>query len=90
MRDLSTQLIGRRFELKIFFLIWSVPQIFDSPYVDCCCFLVALWMSLFNIMDAIAELPSSGSVVVVVVVVVVVFSSGSVEQTASGPSQQAS
>ena len=87
MRDLSTQLIGRRFELKIIFLIWSVPQSFDSPYVDCCCFLVALWMSLFNIVDAIAEPPSSASVVVVVVVV---FSSGSVEQTASGPSQQAS
>jgi len=55
--------------------------------VDCCCFLVALWMSLFNIVDATAEPPSSGSVVVVVVVV---FSSGSVEQTASGPSRQAS
>ena len=88
MRDLSTQLISRRFELKIIFLIWSVPQSFDSPYVDCCCFLVALWMSLFNIVDAIAEPPSSGSAVVVIIVVV--FSSGSVEQTASGPSQQAS
>ena len=83
MRDLSTQLIGRRFELKIIFLIWSVPQSFDSPYVDCCCYLVALWMSLFNIVDAIAEPPPSGSVDVV-------FSSGSVEQTASGPSRQAS
>ena len=89
MRDLSTKLIGRRFESKIIFPIWSVPQRSDSPYVDCCCFLVALWMSLFNIVDAIAEPPSSGSVVVVVVVVVV-FSSGSVEQTASGPSRQAS
>ena len=65
-----------------------MPQSSDSPYVDCCCFLVALWMSLFNIVDAIAEPPSSGSAVVVIIVVV--FSSGSVEQTASGPSQQAS
>ena len=87
MRDLATKLIGRRFESKIIFSIWSVPQNSDSPYVDCCCFLVALWMSLFNIVDAIAEPPSSGSVVVVVVVV---FSSGWVEQTASGPSRQAS
>ena len=87
MRDLSTQLISRRFELKIIFSIWSVPQNSDSPYVDCCCFLVALWMSLFNVVNAIAEPPSSGPVVVVVVVV---FSSGWVEQTASGPSQQAS
>ena len=87
MRDLATKLIGRRFESKIIFSIWSVPQSSDFPYVDCCCFLVALWMSLFNIVDAIAEPPSSGSVVVVVVVV---FSSGSVEQTASGPSRQAS
>ena len=88
MRDLPTKLIGRRFESKIIFSIWSVPQSSDFPYVDCCCFLVALWMSLFNIVDANAEPPSSGSVVVVVVVVV--FSSGSVEQTASGPSRQAS
>ena len=65
----------------------SAREFSFSIYVDCCCFLVALWMSLFNIVDAIAEPPSSGSVVVVVVVV---FSSGSVEQTASGPSRQAS
>ena len=87
MRDLATKLIGRRFESKIIFSIWSVPQSSDFPYVDCCCFLVALWMSLFNIVDAIAEPPSSGPAVVFVVVV---FSSGSVEQTASGPSRQAS
>ena len=83
MRDLATKLIGRRFESKIIFSIWSVPQSSDFPYVDCFCFLVALWMSLFNIVDAIAEPPPSGSVDVV-------FSSGSVEQTASGPSRQAS
>ena len=83
MRDLATKLIGRRFESKIIFSIWSVPQSSDFPYVDCFCFLVAMWMSLFNIVDAIAEPPPSGSVDVV-------FSSGSVEQTASGPSRQAS
>ena len=83
MRDLATKLIGRRFESKIIFSIWSVPQSSDFPYVDCFCFLVALWMSLFNIVDAIAEPSPSGSVDVV-------FSSGSVEQTASGPSRQAS
>ena len=50
----------------------SAREFSFSIYVDCCCFLVDLWMSLFNIVDTIAELPSSGSVVVVVVVVVVV------------------
>jgi len=87
MRDLATKLIGWRFESNIIFSIWSVPQSSHFPFVDCCCYLVAFWRSLFNIVDAIAEPPSSGPAVVFVVVV---FSSGSVEQTASGPSRQAS